>query len=116
MNYRELADVDIPRGKKVECERPSNHLYPVSVLEREENHVKIHYVGYTSTYDEWREVSELKYLQDTEHQECSDTSPLQAFYEPHSLYRDLSMKIKQALICGRKSSPVGGNLHLWYEL
>ena len=107
MNYRELADVNIPRAKKMKCERPDNQLFPVRVLEREENRVKIHYVGYTSTHDEWREVSELEYLEgDAEDQESRESTPSQAAYQPHSLYRGLSAKVKQALMCGRKTSPV----------
>jgi hypothetical protein len=107
VNYKELADVDIPRVKKSKCGRSNNQLFPVRVLEREENRVKIHYVGYTSTHDEWREVSELEYLQgDAEDQESQGSVPPQAAYQPHSLYRDLSAKIKQALACGRKTSPV----------
>lgn len=38
-----------------------NCLYDIEVLEEEEYRIKIHYVGYSSQYDEWIRRSELHY-------------------------------------------------------
>ena len=51
--------------------------------------MKICSVGYASKYDEWKDESELGSLEAGE----------------KGLYTNLTVKIKQALSCGRKSSP-----------
>ena len=61
--------------------------------------MKIHYVGYASKYDEWKDESELESLEASE-----KGSPVNHF-QPYSLYTNLAVKIKQALSCGRKISP-----------
>jgi len=38
-----------------------NHLFDIEVLKEEEFHIKIHYVGYGSQYDEWIRRSKLCY-------------------------------------------------------
>lgn len=99
VNYRELLDIKLPKEKRT----PRDQLYPVTVLDRNESQVKIHYVGYTSTHDEWRDISELEQLETAENDgESASSAPL----HPYSLYMDLSIKIKQALTCGRKGSPI----------
>ena len=36
-----------------------NKLYPISIVERNGSRVKIHYVGYSDTNDEWREAGDV---------------------------------------------------------
>ena len=62
--------------------------------------MKIHYIGYTSIYDEWRDIDEIEDLDACE-KDSDAVSPT-----PYSLYKDLSIKIKQALSCNRKGSPI----------
>lgn len=38
-----------------------NHLYDIEIVEEEQYRVKVHYVGYSSNYDEWIRKSEIKY-------------------------------------------------------
>ena len=58
-DYKTLSEPKIPRAtrqKKADCTQP---LYPVEVCERQENSVKINYIGYSNEHDEWRHPSEL---------------------------------------------------------
>jgi len=100
VNYRDIAETKLPREKRKRTINSSDQLYPVTVVERNESQVKIHYVGYTSIYDEWRDINELEPL-DAERETVS-----LAPFQPHSLYKDLLIKIKQGLACGRKNSPI----------
>ena len=61
--------------------------------------MKVHYIGYPK-YDKWRDLDEVETLETLEPAEVDST------YQPYSLYTNLRIKIKQALTCGRKSSPV----------
>ena len=36
-------------------------LYSVEIIEREDDRVKVHYVGYSSKYDEWKDKSEFEF-------------------------------------------------------
>ena len=52
-NYKSIEDgVKLPRRARVSVD--SKKLYPVSVIEEEDDRVKIHYEGYSDEYDEWR--------------------------------------------------------------
>lgn len=60
-SYRELIRCKVPR-----ISRPSNKkydpqkLYSVKIIETRDNRVKVHYVGYSSKYDEWKDKSEIE--------------------------------------------------------
>lgn len=103
VNYKELAEIKLPREKKRKVVSTNDQLFPVSVLEREDSQVKVHYIGYASIHDEWRDIGELELLdlREEDRENASFTS-----FQPHSLYKDLSIKIKQGLTCGRKNSPI----------
>ena len=106
INYKEVGDIKLPRAEKKRCWSDSEELFPVRVVEKEENRVRVHYVGYPSKYNEWKEVAELECLEaDTEEQEVEGIQKLSAF-QPYSLYNHFMIKIKQSLVCGRKTSPV----------
>ena len=72
-------------------------LYPVALLpERStDNRLLIHYIGYSSDYDEWREPEDLVQLQSP----CLTS-------EEHGFHQDLALKIKSLLVGHRKSNPV----------
>jgi hypothetical protein len=95
VNYREAESLKLPRAST--SQPPKSKLYPVTVLEQDSDKVKVHYVGYSSTYDEW------KYEDEVVEEEGEEQS---VAYQPYSLYSNLRVKVKQALTCGRKSSPV----------
>lgn len=72
-------------------------LYPVSVCENEQDEqgrVKIHYIGYGSEHDEWKEPAGLVHLD----------SPC-VVSERYDLHQELAIRIKSALIASRKSNP-----------
>ena len=101
------CDTRLPRPEKVRAK--SDKLFPVKVVEKEGQRVKIHYVGYSIDYDEWREESELESIaSDTSEEVASseDTAcEFQCSFEPFSLHNNLKVKIKQSLSCSRKGSP-----------
>lgn len=97
VNYKKLSNLTLPRAKKVKCD---DRLYPVEVVDKEDHRVKIHYLGYDSSYDEWREYGDVVPLTSPDIAEGS-----QPLLQPFSLYAELGIKIKQALTCGRKESP-----------
>ena len=41
------------------CDTNHNKLYEIGVVERDRNHLKVHYVGYSDEYDEWKEAAEI---------------------------------------------------------
>lgn len=77
LDYCQLADVQVPRATKTRKKTAApNQLYPVAVTEENELRVKVHYVGYSNSYDEWKDVSELETLgeAETESHNCLPTS------------------------------------------
>ena len=98
-NYRELSNVNLPRSARI---TQKDKLYPVEVVERAGSRVKIHYIGYDDSSDEWREVSDII----TSHADPGNSNRNIAQLHPYSLYQELAIKIKQALTCGRKQSPL----------
>ena len=91
--------------------KPKNKdkLYPVTVVEHDASRVKIHYVGYSSEHDEWREGNELEFLDEEETGDVAVSS-----YHPYSIYFALRVKIKQALTCGRRSSLIVNIVMQWW--
>ena len=55
MNY--LDDLRLPRARRAKIKTASpDHLYPLRVVDEDEVRqlVKVHYEGYSTSYDEWR--------------------------------------------------------------
>ena len=103
INYRETGEIHLPRPKKVQSK--SDQLFPVKVVDKDDSgkRIKIHYVGYSTKYDEWRDECDLEPINEadsSEETECDGFS-----FEPFSLHSYLKVKIKQSLTCTRKSSP-----------
>ena len=76
----------------------------MDVLEREAGgRVKVHYIGYKNSYDEWKDETELETIEE----DCEESEPsVTELLEPYSLYKDLGVKIKKALSCYRTTSPL----------
>ena len=110
VNYKELSDTcRLPRAKKLCCRNPVDALFQVTILESSNDRVKIHYDGYDSEFDEWREENEIELIDRDNSDEISSSSLFSSApqcYQLISLYRELRNKIKRSLKCGRKSSPV----------
>jgi hypothetical protein len=114
VDYNELSDIKLPREKKskVAKEADRDKLYPVEIVEQDDGNgrFKVHYVGYSSQYDEWRDNSEVISL-DCEHtiQDSKSATVSEAnvslVFAPCSLYNELSIKVKCALSSRRKKNP-----------
>ena len=104
-NYRELAKCALPRSissRKKRKLKSKAGLYPIEIVETDsEDRVKVHYIGYSDTFDEWKDLSEIEDIT-TEVPSPQD----QQTYAPYSLYHDLSIRIKRSLTCARSSPDV----------
>ena len=70
-NYKEPTESDIylpsrdPKSSRPHPTRKSDSLlYPIEILEEESNKFKIHYIGYSSKYDEWKDKDDVIDLHD----------------------------------------------------
>ena len=97
-----MSNLDLPRPKRTS---QKSKLYPISIVERDESRVKIHYVGYNDGYDEWCKVEDIVSLSSEPENPSDGSQTPQLIQQPYSLYKELSIKIKQFLMCGRKQSP-----------
>ena len=75
-NYRELADIKIPRKssvvsritKSTKVVPPStDNLYRLNIIEKddENGHVKVRYIGYGQEFDEWRLTEDIMELSES---------------------------------------------------
>ena len=78
-----------------------SELYRIRVVEENGDKVKVHYIGYSKKYDEWKNKDELVSLE----KDNSDITPQPSTWQPYSLYRELANKIKANLHSSRKESP-----------
>ena len=76
----------------------------MDVTERDSDRVKIHYVGYSEDYDEWRKEEELESLEGQSEGQSDDDSAGSP-YQPFSIHSILRVKIKQALV-DKKAHPL----------
>ena len=81
-----------------------NKLYPISIVQKDGFRVKIHYVGYSDGYDEWCEAGDIVSLSPELSNPSGGSQTPQPVQQPYNLYKELGIKIKQALIYGRKQS------------
>ena len=89
-NYRELADVQLPRPERIPSKEDT--LYPIEILERTSDRVKIHWIGYDSKYDEWRNEGDIESIAE------SRPGALQIEqYRAFDFHRELAYAIKAAL-------------------
>ena len=114
MNY--LDDLSLPRARRDKTKAVSpDRLYPLRVVEEDEERqlVKVHYEGYSATYDEWRPRDEIIDLQldsetgreDNDAVENCGTDVFPAQILSFNLNHELMVGIKAALTSGRKKSP-----------
>ena len=95
-NYRELSNVNLPRFARI---TQRHKLYPIEVVERAGPRVKIHYVGYDDSSDEWRELSDIVTSHRdpvNSHRNRMNSNRCIAQVQLYSLYQELAIKIKQA--------------------
>ena len=107
IDYKQLADsFKLPRAKKIPTSR--DKLFPVKVLEPENDRVKVHYIGYGEEYDEWKDRNEIENAigEDTDFSNGIIEADTLVGYQPFSLYNELRIKIKRSLTCSRTGSPL----------
>ena len=108
VDYKQLVEcAKLPRTKKI-CTPGDKQLFPVEILEAENNQVKVHYIGYGKEDDEWKDKSEIETVLGEDDNPASgivETDPLVG-YQPFSLYKELRIRIKRSLTCNRTASPL----------
>ena len=75
--------------------------------------VKVHYVGYSSNHDEWKNQEEVETVNDIDETETVDYHA--TAYQPFSLYSLNLLIIKQSMSCGQKASPLV-NITIQFDL
>ena len=61
VNYRKLSNTGrLPKVKKFCCKNSEDTLFPVTILKTINHYVKIHYDGYGSDFDEWRDENDIE--------------------------------------------------------
>ena len=116
-DYASLADLKLPRIKKSnnhstprlsDSEGEANgELYRVEVVEENTatSQVKVRYIGYSTSFDEWREKEEIVDLSDSDSEDDVPEFP-SVTIQRFCLLQELAVRIKQSLISSRKGNPV----------
>ena len=66
VNYRDLLHTKLPRKackpttRKSTAKQPQEKLFSVDIIEKEASKVRVHYIGFSSEYDEWKDAGKLK--------------------------------------------------------
>ena len=97
VNYRDLTMVVLPRA--VREKQADSRLYSVDVVEKNPltHKVKIHYIGYDSDQDDWRDEADVV--------DMSESQPSHLLSPNHSPYEELALLIKSSLQSSRKGNP-----------
>ena len=86
-NYRDLSDVHLPRVTR-SVHKQRDKLYPVEVVQRAGSRVKVHYIGYDDSSDEWYELGDIV--------TTNRRDPVTQV-QPYSLYKELGIKSSKPL-------------------
>ena len=82
-NYKDMYNPPLPRAERTRHD--PERLFPLEVLERDGARVKVHYVGYSSTHDEWRDVEDIV-TPESEEQQRRSVLQMEA-YRPLDMHR-----------------------------
>lgn len=111
-DYKEKKESDLPASyRKKICHKVKDNLFPIEVIEEDPDSArfKVHYVGYSTDYDEWREkdaIVDIDFEDPTpEDPDPEDSNPRNPQIKRFALYYELSIRIKTALNSSRKASP-----------
>ena len=112
-NYHDFLKVNL-KGSRM-CSRASrrktaasrDRLYPIKVVQTDGDRVKVHYIGYSDIYDEWKNKDELEDLTPTTSGATAESSgtSTSSSYQPYSLHEDLEFRVKKSITCSRTASP-----------
>ena len=115
VNYKEPKESDISiaigpgekvKAKKSKKPKPDKELFQVEVIEEDSSKCRVHYVGYSSAYDEWKEKEEIVSIDDDKDPDDPEPSANDCIIRRFSLYHELGTRIKSALNSNRKGSPL----------
>ena len=95
-DYKELADTKLLQAKR-SSKHDTDKLFAVEIVEEEENRVKIHYTGYSSKHDEWRDKEDIV--------EPTVASSEAGRYKLLDIHEILAYAIKSSLVSGRDGDP-----------
>lgn len=98
-NYREPKETDIVAMKTKAKTKPDKNLYPIEVVDQDLTRFKVHYVGFSSSHDEWKDREDVVDISE-------DSGGPEGIIQKFSLYYELATRIKSALNSCRKKSPV----------
>ena len=88
-DYKQLNDVHIPRIKP--SKREEDKLYPVEIVDRaDDGRVKVHYIGFSDRYDEWKDNDDIVPNEAAGEQRVP-------VYKPFDLHCELAYQIKVSL-------------------
>ena len=86
-NYRQLSNPRLPRAEKIRQVHDPEKLYEIEVVERDGERLKVHYIGYSSDYDEWKEAADIVHNAElTSERDGSGGHQMEAF-RPFDLHR-----------------------------
>ena len=93
------------RWRNKNVKQKKKDLFPVEIIDEDSTtgKFKVHYVGYSATYDEWKEKDGVISVCD---EAGDDDTGGAVMVEIFSMYSELATRIKQALNSSRKESPV----------
>ena len=97
-DYKEPKETDIVAVRTKAKTKPDN-LYPIEVVDEDLTRFKVHYVGFSSSDDEWRVKEDVVDISE-------DFGGPERIIQKFSLYKELAARIKSALNSCRKESPV----------
>ena len=97
-DYKEPKETDIVAVRTKAKTKPDN-LYPIEVVDEDLTRFKVHYVGFSSSDDEWKVKEDVVDISE-------DFGGPERIIQKFSLYKELAARIKSALNSCRKESPV----------
>ena len=65
VNYRKLIQCRIPQDRWAKS-KGADQLYPIEIIssdseeQRNGDRVKVHYIGFSDHYDEWKDIEEIE--------------------------------------------------------
>jgi len=105
VDYKQLSDTKLPRAKRVHRKKPNDvcdELFPIEILQQEDQQVQVNYIGCDTKYDEWKDDAKIECLTDNEAEAEldspayleMDSQSVGTFYKPLSLYDILRVWVK----------------------
>jgi len=82
----------------------------------------VHYIGYATVYDEWKDISELEDIttasdegvnRSDRSEEENGSENRSEIYNPYSVFSNLRFQIKKSMICSSTRSP---KVHITTEI